>query len=643
MANDGPLLERARTFAAEPVASRNARHFVVEWLNAHGRAALADRVGLAVSELAANAVLHTSQPFTVSLAMRDECLRVELIDSVPDRMPVPVPTTGSAVDITSISETGRGLQIVGCLANRWGVTIDPNVKRAWAEFESDPPQEPNEPEFQDLRPQAAPAENVHRFVYLGAPVRAAIASGLDTENATRDVYWVPEADRDDDASKLMELIEKSASLRLAGRHAAMHAASQNQLTFDFTLDATDAELRAMGELSDLLASRAAAGRGAPSDEVRIFRRWLSDETRRQRNGGAPRPFGDRRVDEQFDWLFARASTGYAAVDLDGTVRSANEALASALGCRLDALVGRPLGQFLLPASRATFEGPFAAAIERDGHVGNVPLDLDTPAGPVAAFIRGVRDGDVTRLAVKLPSQRAEELVQALQQTLIPPNPPSVPGLDVAAAYHPAQGDVGGDFYDVFEVAENDWCVVLGDVSGKGVDAAIVTAAARHAVRSAALREPVPSGLMHVLNRTLIEQNSTRFCTVALARLQRTHDSWITTLTTGGHPFPLLIRHGTATKLGRPGSLLGVFDDVSFHDVSIRLSVGDALVLFTDGVVEARNAAGELFGDERLHEAVISAPPSAQGIVDTVVARVLEFQSGGASDDVALVAIRRSAP
>lgn len=583
MAQDRPVLERARTFAAEPVASRHARYFVVEWLEAHGRAEFTDRVGLAVSELAANAVLHTTKPFTVGLDWRDDCLRLELVDSAPTRMAVPVPTTGSAVDITSISETGRGLQIVGALANRWGVTVDPNIKMIWAEFLADPPLEPSEPALLDRRPPAPPAANVTRLRYLGLPVRTAIESGLDVEDATRDIVWIAPEDRTEEDKALLALVDDSSSVRLAGRHAAMHASGEDKLEFDLELDATDDALRALGALTIALAERRSQRRKGPSNEVLAFRAWLLAETERQRAGATPRRFGDVSP------IAPAEPHGVVTVDSAGdVVVHANEAL-------------------LRHAGWSGVEG----------------------------------ENGLTRVVFSPPSQHADELLHALQQTLIPAEPPAVPGLDVAAAYHPAQGEVGGDFYDVFEVAADDWCVVLGDVSGKGVDAAIVTSAARHAVRSAALREPIPSGLMTALNRALVAQDSSRFCTVVLARLQMSGDSWVATFTTGGHPFPLLARHGTVTKMGRPGSLLGVFDDVSFYDVSIRLAVGDALVLFTDGIIEARNASGELFGDERLHEAIIAAPPSAQGIVDTVLDRVLSYQAGRSSDDIAVVVIRRS--
>lgn len=630
MVQEGPVLERARTFAAEPVASRKARYFVLEWLEAHDRGALSDRICLAVSELAANAVLHTTRPFTVALDLVGDDVRVELVDSLPARMAVPVPREGSAVDITSVSETGRGLQIVGALANRWGINVDPLVKTVWAQFGSIAPAEPTLPEIVDARPPEEHRAEDKTLRFLGLPVRAAIASGLHVDNATRDLLSALLEDPTDEAKEILALIDQSASLRLAGRHAAMHAASRNELEFDFEVDANNDTLRALGALNDALRRRA-PGRTPPSAEVVEFRQWLVDETERQRAGAEPSRF--RSVPVVVDgvaWLLESASVGYVSVTPDGKVVAVNRALVEFLG--RDVQPGQPLVEHLAAPAREGFDALWN---------GDCRLHFATASGSVTVQGRATNEGGITRIVVELPSQHADELIHALQQTLIPPQPPSVPGLDVVAAYHPAQGEVGGDFYDVFEVAADDWCVVLGDVSGKGVDAAIVTSAARHAVRSAALREPVPSGLMTALNRALVAQNSSRFCTVVLARLQRQSESWVATFTTGGHPFPLLVRHGMATRMGKAGSLLGVFDDVGFFDVSIKLAVGDALVLFTDGIVEARNDAGELFGDDRLHEAVVSAPPTAQGIVDTVLEKVLAFQSGHASDDIALVVIRRT--
>lgn len=237
--------------------------------------------------------------------------------------------------------------------------------------------------------------------------------------------------------------------------------------------------------------------------------------------------------------------------------------------------------------------------------------------------------------------RAAALIHALQQTLIPPTPPRVPGLDVAAVYRPASGDVGGDFYDVFEVAEGDWCVALGDVSGKGTDAAIVTSTARHVVRSNALRHPEPSALLRVLNAALVEHPTNRFCTVVIVRLRYADGAWIAAMSTGGHPYPVLARHGAATNLGKPGSLLGLFDEVEFHDVSIKLARGDTLVLYTDGMVEGRNDADEFYGEARLLESLTRPADSAGDLAERAADEVMAFQVSHARDDIAVVVIRNA--
>ncbi len=254
------------------------------------------------------------------------------------------------------------------------------------------------------------------------------------------------------------------------------------------------------------------------------------------------------------------------------------------------------------------------------------------------------DTDELLLAIRRADEseaQAAALIHALQQTLIPPTPPRVPGLDVAAVYRPAIGEVGGDFYDVFEVAEGDWCVALGDVSGKGTDAAIVTSTARHVVRSNALRHPQPSDLLRVLNAALVEHPTDRFCTVVIVRLRYVDGAWIASMSSGGHPFPVLTRHGSATNLGRPGSLLGLFDDVEFHDVSIKLARGDSLVLYTDGMVEGRNHQDEFYGEARLLGALIQPAASAEDLANQAVADVMTFQTSHARDDIALVVIRNA--
>jgi sigma-B regulation protein RsbU (phosphoserine phosphatase) len=238
--------------------------------------------------------------------------------------------------------------------------------------------------------------------------------------------------------------------------------------------------------------------------------------------------------------------------------------------------------------------------------------------------------------------RARALATTLQESLLPPAPPTIPGLDVATAYRPAGSgtDVGGDFSDVFQAQGGAWSVVVGDVRGKGVEAATVGVLARHTLRAAAMRTSRPKLALQTLHQTLEREPTERFCTAVFARVRRTSPGrFRLVVACGGHPLPLLASaDGSVTPIGRHGSLLGVLDHPSFVDTTVHLQVGDAVVLYTDGVPEGRRGR-EFYGEERLAERVQSrradgAAAVAEGIVEDVVA----FQDGVPRDDIAVVVL-----
>jgi anti-sigma regulatory factor (Ser/Thr protein kinase) len=281
-----------QTFEARPQSSRDARRFVEHWLDSAGLTKFADRIPLAISELAANAVLHTARPFTISIRGDGDCVRLEAVDSAPDLVPVASALHGIASDITGLSETGRGLLIAASLANRWGIDLSSTVKTIWCEFDgSGPPAVTTEPVIDDQRPSRTPVAGLNHLRFLELPVRTAIASGLDVEDAIRELRVQSEStrtSRPDDLTMLLDLVERSVTVRLAGRHAAMHAASEGHYRFDMTMDVTDDALFATGDLSKLLARRAGR-RDGPSAEIVEFRVWLGNETSRQRKGLPPTP------------------------------------------------------------------------------------------------------------------------------------------------------------------------------------------------------------------------------------------------------------------------------------------------------------------------------------------------------------------
>jgi sigma-B regulation protein RsbU (phosphoserine phosphatase) len=235
---------------------------------------------------------------------------------------------------------------------------------------------------------------------------------------------------------------------------------------------------------------------------------------------------------------------------------------------------------------------------------------------------------------------AQRLARTLQQTLIPPTPPTVPGLDVAAAYRPAGYgvEVGGDFYDVFQIAADRWVVAIGDVCGKGVDAAVVTALVRHTLRASSVLLEQPSASLRHLNDVLLAHETDRFCTVGLLRLQRLDEGWRVTAASAGHPLPLVLENGDSSVLGRPGSLLGVFEDIEVVDTERVLLPGQALLLYTDGVPDGRRGE-EFYGEERLLLVAGKGHPTAADLTSAVLADLLAFQRGVARDDIAVLALR----
>ena len=240
--------------------------------------------------------------------------------------------------------------------------------------------------------------------------------------------------------------------------------------------------------------------------------------------------------------------------------------------------------------------------------------------------------------------RERSIAQTLQRSLLPPSLPEIPGLEVAARFSPA-GDgiqVGGDFYDVFKAADDEWCMVIGDVCGKGPEAAALTALTRYTIRAAALHERRPSRVLTMLNQAMLEQRQDgRFATVLYLRLQIGPGRVRVAAASGGHPLPLLLRgDGRVDAVGAGGTLLGVIDRPVLPDAEVDLRAGDSLVLYTDGVIEVRSGGKEIFGAAEL-SALLSgcAGLSPDEILERIQHRVLHESGGQPQDDVALLGIR----
>jgi phosphoserine phosphatase RsbU/P len=254
-------------------------------------------------------------------------------------------------------------------------------------------------------------------------------------------------------------------------------------------------------------------------------------------------------------------------------------------------------------------------------------------------------------ALSRTAARAESLAATLSASLLPPRLISVPGLDAAARYRTASKhhEVTGDFYDLFEARPACWSAIMGDVRGKGPHAATLTAEIRYSVRAESAHRAAPSDVLAAVNASLDagsdevadpdSEAAERFATAALATFERDGRDWRVTLSLAGHPHPLLRRaDGTVEALGAPGLPLGLFPDAPLVDVSVQLRSGDALLLFTDGLTEAR-AGDEEFGVHRLAEVLAeSGTCTAEQLVAHIERRVAVFGQGEHRDDTALMAL-----
>jgi len=254
-----------------------------------------------------------------------------------------------------------------------------------------------------------------------------------------------------------------------------------------------------------------------------------------------------------------------------------------------------------------------------------------------------------RAAVAIYNARAHralrDVARTLQRSLLPADRPVIPGLDVAAVYHPvSDSEVGGDFYDVFPVAPGKWGVVMGDVCGKGVQAASLTALARYTVRTAAVGADAPSDVLRRLNQAVLDEGADdRFCTIAHLVVEPVDGQANVTLSCGGHPLPLHIdAAGELRSIGRPGSGIGMFPEPDLVDTVHVLKPGESLVLFTDGVLEARSPDGafdpELFTNT-LRAAARDGAVDAHSLAAAAEAAVLAFEGGRARDDMAILVLR----
>ena len=380
-------------------------------------------------------------------------------------------------------------------------------------------------------------------------------------------------------------------------------------------------------------------------------------------------FYDALVEDDPEELYETAPCGYVSTTPDGTITKANRTFLAWTGYDADELCHvRRFQELLAVGDRIFYETHFAPSLAMQGSVREIAVEVVSSDGPrLPVLLNAVLKRDdhgnplATRIAIfdarerrayeqelvaareraERAAHEARALAETLQRTLLPPTAPTIPGIDVGGAFRPA-GDgsvVGGDFYDVFEIGDGAWGVTLGDVCGKGAAAASTTALSRYTVRAEAVRSPSPSVVLTGLHDALVRDDGHSFATVLYANVRTGASGARVEFAAGGHHLPLLATEdGAVEPVGRTGALLGMLGPPRLHDSTVDLGPGDALVLFTDGVLEAR-ADEEFFGEERLHDAVraLRGRP-AQEIADEVAGAAIRFQRGVTRDDIAVVVL-----
>lgn len=212
---------------------------------------------------------------------------------------------------------------------------------------------------------------------------------------------------------------------------------------------------------------------------------------------------------------------------------------------------------------------------------------------------------------------------SLQHALLPPALPSIPGVEVVARYWPAGIDeVGGDFYDVFQLGDDTWAIVIGDVCGTGPDAAATTSIARHTIRAAARHGADPLVVMDWLNDAVLHSQRDLFCTACYATITAGDGQWALTSTAAGHPLPIVSTRRETVTLGQPGTLLGIFEHITVQPSRTTLHSGDLVILYTDGITDIAPPHG-IGADELAQLVHHHRGRAAAGVADVIYRSLLD--------------------
>lgn len=247
------------------------------------------------------------------------------------------------------------------------------------------------------------------------------------------------------------------------------------------------------------------------------------------------------------------------------------------------------------------------------------------------------------LSAALVHERERTIAETLQRSLLPPQLPAIPGAELAARFRPgADGtEVGGDFYDAFPVGDASWMIGIGDVCGHGAAAAALTSQVRYSARAVSGESVGPGQVLESVNRLLLaDTTETTFCSAVYAQVRPRPSGLEVTMARAGHPMPVLVKSdGDVEILESSGTILGVFEDLHLEELVVEMKSGDTLVLYTDGITEARRGK-ELFGTDRLVSTLSSlVGADATTVAESIEAEALALANYRIRDDIALLVLR----
>jgi serine phosphatase RsbU (regulator of sigma subunit) len=289
---------------------------------------------------------------------------------------------------------------------------------------------------------------------------------------------------------------------------------------------------------------------------------------------------------------------------------------------------------------------------RGAVLGALTLWIMRPAKTFDETARRTAKRLADRAALALDNARLHEqqshIASVLQHSLLPRSLPQINGFETSSRFLAAGEayEVGGDFYDVFRSGAGSWTAVIGDVCGKGPEAASLTALARYTVRTASSSESTPSEVLRTLHDSMqSERSDFRFCTAALARIEAPSNGTgeaNLTVALGGHPQPIILRkNGTIDSIGLPGTLLGVLPSPVVRDADDTLGRGDSLILYTDGVLDVRDTAERGDPDWLTTELAEFEGKGADQLAEALADAAIKRHGGEPRDDIAILVLHRS--